>query len=114
MNALQSLIAPINVSPLKEQPTENIQMACGIYFRSVLLKEAGTVIPQHEHDHDHATYVASGSARLWVNASWKGDFKSGEAIEIKSGQRHLFMSLEPNTRLTCVHDLHSAALIKEA
>lgn len=103
-----------NVRPIKDQPTENIQLIGGIYFRSVLLKDEGTVIPQHSHKYDHATYVGNGSVRLWVNSKWKADFKAGEAIEIKAGQKHLFMSLEPNTRLTCVHDLNSAALIEEA
>lgn len=98
---------------LKDQPLENIQIVCGIYFRSILLEVPDLIVPQHSHGHDHATYVASGGTRVWVNGEYKGDFKAGEAIEIKADQKHLFMSLEPNTRLTCVHDLNSAALIEE-
>lgn len=98
---------------MKDHPLENIQIVCGIYFRSVLLEIAGIVIPQHSHGHDHATYVASGSVRAWVDGKYKGEYKAGDAIEIKAEQKHLFMSLEPNTRLTCVHDLNSAALIEE-
>jgi len=105
---------PTCIYPLKESPVENIEMVSGIYFRSILLEQPGTVIPQHSHGHDHATYIGSGKVRLWVNEEWKGDFEAGRAIEIKAGQKHLFQSLEPNTRLTCVHDLNSAALIKES
>lgn len=104
---------PAGTKELDEPIVENIQTVCGIYFRSVLLKEAGTVIPQHEHEYDHATYVGSGKVRLWVNNELKGEYSAGEAIEIKAKQKHLFLSLEPNTRLTCVHDLRSASLIKE-
>ncbi len=103
-----------NVVPIKDQPVENIKIVCGIYFRSILLKDAGLVVPQHSHGHDHATYVASGSVRAWVGNEFKGDFIAGDAIEIRADDKHTFMSLEPNTRLTCVHDLKSAALIKEA
>lgn len=80
----------------------------GLYFRSVLLKEGGTAIPQHVHDYDHATYVAAGSVRLWVNGEWKGDYGAGEAIKISAGHQHLFCSLQPNTRLCCVHHTDSA------
>lgn len=102
-----------NVKPIKEQPVEHIEVVCDIYFRTVFLEEAGTLIPQHAHSHDHATFVGSGKVRLWVNEVWKGDFVAGKAIEVKANESHVFMSLEPNTRLTCVHDLNSASLIKE-
>jgi hypothetical protein len=100
------------VQPTDKKTIEFIQEVCGIYFRSVLLEDSGTVIPQHTHSHDHATYVGSGKVRLWVDGKWLGDFPAGQAIGIEKDKFHLFQSLEPNTRLTCVHDLHSAALIK--
>ena len=109
--ALQHKIPKYEV--LEFQPTENIQIVCDIYFRSILLENSGMVVPQHSHGHDHATYVASGSVRAWVDGKFKKDYKAGDAIEIKALQEHIFMSLEPNTRLTCVHDLKSAALIEE-
>lgn len=99
---------------LDEQPVEFIEIVAGLYFRSVLLKLAGTIIPQHQHGHDHATYVGNGKVRLWVNKEWKGDYQAGQAIEIKAHQDHLFQALENDTRLTCVHNLKSAELIKEA
>lgn len=103
---------PTNTAPI-EPPPEFIETVCGIYFRSVFLKNKDTIIPQHVHYYDHATYVGSGSVRLWVNDKWEADYKAGSAIPIKAGQQHLFMSLEDNTRLTCVHDTQSAALLKE-
>jgi quercetin dioxygenase-like cupin family protein len=100
---------PKNLSPLREPVVEQIHHdVAGLYFRSVLLIEAGTVIPQHVHDHDHATYVGAGSVRLWVDREWKGDFVAGTPVEIPGGKQHLFMSLEANTRLCCVHHTDSA------
>ncbi len=104
---------PVAIRPLEEPVVENIQFIGNLYFRSVLLKEANTMIPQHDHAHDHATYIGSGKVRLWVNGKYQGDYEAGQAVEIKANQKHMFLSLEPNTRLTCVHDMNSAALIED-
>ncbi len=93
-------------------PTECIEEAAGLYFRSVLLVEQGTLISQHEHDHDHATLVCSGRARGWCDGMPLGDKGPGEAFEIKAGSAHAFQALEANTRLTCVHSIASAESVK--
>lgn len=98
--------------PLDEPIVEKIEEVCGIYFRSVLLKSAGTRIPQHVHDHDHATLVASGKAMGWADHVCLGEKEAGEAFEIKAGAEHVFMALEPNTRLVCVHNIESAESVK--
>jgi hypothetical protein len=91
---------------------ERIEEACGLYFRSVLIQDAGTVIPQHSHDHDHCTFVASGKARGWADGRPLGDKSAGEVFEIKAGAQHVFQALEPMTRLACVHDIASAESVK--
>lgn len=83
------------------KPAENIQIAAGIYFRSVVLTN-GEVIPQHVHAAEHATYVGAGAARLWIDGVWRQDLRAGEAAEIEAGREHLFQALEEGTRLTCV------------
>lgn len=104
---------PDVTTPLSEQPVERIEPdVAGLYFRSVLLEQAGTVIPQHEHDHDHATLVCSGKARVWVDGAYFGDYEAGRAIEIRAHCAHVFQALESNTRLCCVHDIESAESVK--
>lgn len=103
---------PEQLQVLADTPVESIDEVSGIYFRSVLLVKPGTYIPQHSHDHDHATLVAAGRARLWVDEQHQGDFEAGRAIEIRAGRKHLFLALEPNTRLVCVHDIASAESVK--
>lgn len=98
---------------LAEHPVERIEEVCGIYFRSVFLESAGLVIPQHKHDHDHATFVGSGKARVWVDGVWFGDYEAGSAVPIKAGREHVFQALEANTRLACVHDVASAESVKK-
>lgn len=97
---------------LEDQPVERIEIVGNLYFRSVLLKKRGTSIPQHSHDHDHATLVCSGAARVWIGGVYHGDFEAGHAVEIKAGRQHVFQALEANTRLCCVHDVASAESVK--
>lgn len=107
----------MNLSDLKvesyEPTVEFVDEVAGVYFRSVLLARAGMLIEQHVHDHDHATYIGSGSVRLYVNGKAQGEHKAGKAIEVKAGVHHAFLSLEGNTRLTCVHNVASATSLKE-
>jgi quercetin dioxygenase-like cupin family protein len=105
---------PKKVAEVNIPIAESIDEVAGIYFRSVFLPEEGTIIPQHTHTYDHATYVGSGSVRLWVDEQWAGDYIAGQAVRISANKKHLFQSLEPNTRLACIHDTNSAQLIKEA
>lgn len=87
---------------------ERIEEVCGLYFRSVFLEQEGTIIPQHVHDHDHATYIGAGAVRVWVDGELLGDFEAGMAVPVSSGKFHQFQSIAPNTRLACVHDVASA------
>lgn len=91
---------------------EFVEEVCGIYFRSILLPRAGMRVPQHSHDHDHATLVGAGTARLYVDGQPAGDFHAGRAVPIIAGKHHAFEALEPGTRLTCVHNVASALSIK--
>lgn len=92
---------------------ERIEEVCGLYFRTMLLTYANTTIPQHSHDHDHATLVCAGKVRVWIDGKHLGDYSAGMAIPIKAGAKHLFHSLEPMTRLSCVHDIASAEAVKQ-
>lgn len=91
---------------------EFVEEVAGIYFRSVLLPFAHMTIPQHIHPYDHATLIGSGRAALWVDDEFDGEYPAGTAVFLGANKKHLWESLEPNTRLTCVHDTTSANFIK--
>jgi quercetin dioxygenase-like cupin family protein len=99
-----------DMTPLRP-PVEFIEEVCGIYFRSIVL-EKGECVPQHSHDHDHATLCGSGKARLWVNGLWAQDIEAGHAVPILAAEHHIFQALEDGTRLVCVHDVVSAEAAK--
>lgn len=91
---------------------EWIEEVCGLYFRTVLLKHTGDRVPQHAHDHNHATFVGSGSVLAWADGEAMGYYGAGRAIPIRAGVQHEFEAQDDNTRLTCVHDIASAQSVK--
>lgn len=92
---------------------EFVDEVCGIYARSILIPHAGAKVPQHEHEYDHATFVGSGRVRLIADGKLIGDFQAGQLIEVKAKTQHLFVALEPNTRLACLHITDSAEKAKK-
>lgn len=100
---------PAEFEALEQQPVEKITQTKSGYYRSILLEKAGTCVPQHTHDYPHDTLVGSGRARGWVKTGgrwlWIGDKEAGDAFEIAEEKEHIFMALEPNTRLSCIHHL---------
>lgn len=103
---------PTPTHHLADLPLEQIVEAGGFYLRSYLLKESGTIIPQHVHDHDHVTLVGSGRVRGWQDGICIGERGPGEVFEIPAGTAHVFQSLEPYTLLCCVHNIDSALSVK--
>jgi quercetin dioxygenase-like cupin family protein len=93
---------------------EYIDEVCGLYFRSILLPVSGIKIPTHKHPYSHATVIGSGKVRLYVDGEVYGIYVAGQIIELKANKEHLWESMEPNTRLFCVHDTRSAEFIKKA
>lgn len=100
------------MSSSDEPLVEWVDEVAGLYFRSVLLLNEGQVVTQHTHDYDHATYIGNGSVRLFVEGNVVGDFPAGRAVKVSANQKHHFVALEPNTRLTCVHIVERAEAIK--
>lgn len=91
---------------LGDQPVEYIEEVGGIYFRAILLQNIGDAVPQHTHDYAHVTLIAAGKVRLWIEGAWVADIEAFKAIEIEAHRQHVFQALEPNTRLSCVHNLN--------
>ena len=80
--------------------TERIQIKGGFYFRSVELKK-NMKIPQHTHDHDHATYIGYGKVDLLIDGVYSATYETGDAVEIKGGKEHEFVTVE-DSLLACI------------
>lgn len=93
---------PTKSHELDPTPAEHFAEAAGFGFRSILLANEGDYVPQHVHPDTHATFVCSGSARMWIDGIHVGDKGAGEAFVAEAGRAHVFQALEPMTRLACV------------
>lgn len=82
-----------------------------VFVKQMVVRKAGTFIPQHSHCYDHTTMVATGRVALWINGEPAGNHNAPAAIIIRHGTKHLFETLEDNTTLYCIHNLsHSGAV----
>ncbi len=99
---------------ISDQAVEFIDVVAGIGFRVITL-DKDQLVPQHHHDeYEHAAFVGSGSARLWVNGEWIGDIQKGRAVPVRKGDEHLWQALENGTLIACITDAKSAdEMLKE-
>jgi quercetin dioxygenase-like cupin family protein len=88
-------------------PNVEFRTTDGIFIKQMAMKVAGTIVPQHAHCWDHTSLLARGSVNCWKDGVFDGKYDAPQMILIRAGVKHLFMSLEDNTILYCIHNLHS-------
>ena len=92
-------------APLPIQPVEtNITMCDGLFVKHAVFAK-DSYIPQHSHDAEHLSIVATGAVRVWQDGTLLGDYRAPAGIVIKARAKHLFRALEPDTAVLCVHRL---------
>jgi quercetin dioxygenase-like cupin family protein len=88
---------------LDEQPVQtDIHLCAGLFVKHCIFAE-GTYIPQHSHQDEHISIIATGAVRAWADERLIGDFKAPAGIVIKAHTKHMFLALEPLTTVLCVH-----------
>jgi quercetin dioxygenase-like cupin family protein len=80
--------------------------ADGVFIKQTVIKDSGTLLPQHSHVWDHTTLVAKGSVSCWKNGTFDRIYVAPSTIFIRAGVKHLFQTLEDDTILYCIHNLH--------
>lgn len=88
----------------ERQPVGDLTLYAGIYVKRWTVLDAGMVLPQHAHQHDHITYLVSGSIRVWRGDLLVGDHFAPGALKIPARQPHTFQALENNVVLLCIHN----------
>jgi len=86
-----------------ELPEVEFTIQDGIFIKQMHMHRAGIYVPQHSHKYAHASMLALGSVRCWKDGKLFGDFTAPTPIDIDSGVKHTFMSLEPDTIIYCIH-----------
>lgn len=102
-----------HVEPLVEQPpVVEFHTADGLFIKQMYVAKAGTLIPQHSHAWDHTSMLARGSVRVWVGGVIKGEHVAPTGIFIEAGVKHLFQTLEDETIVYCIHNLHGEDAVR--
>lgn len=79
----------------------------GVFIKQMVIPHRGTIVPQHAHTWDHTSFVAKGSVSCWRDGEFDKRYVAPAAIFIKASVKHLFQSLEDDTIIYCIHNLHS-------
>ena len=90
------------------QPPDDIEFHTvdGLFVKVMVLEKEGMIVPQHVHAYDHGSFVARGSVRVWAGEALPLDYKAPAMIHIAAGVKHTFFSLEDDTIVCCMHNLH--------
>jgi quercetin dioxygenase-like cupin family protein len=95
------------------QPDElEFHLADDVFIKSGFFADLGTRIPQHSHEYDHTSFIATGSVRVWCDDEYMGEHKSPCGIFIKKHAKHTFITTEPNTTLLCIHNISRNGMIE--
>jgi hypothetical protein len=93
----------VKLKKLDQQPiSTDIRICKGLFVKHCIFAE-GTYIPQHSHETEHLSVIATGAVRAWANDVLLGDFAAPAGIVIKARVPHLFLALRPMTTVLCIH-----------
>jgi quercetin dioxygenase-like cupin family protein len=87
-------------------------LADDIFIMSGSFKEVGTRIPQHSHEYDHTSFIATGAVEVWCDSQYLGEYKSPTGLLIKKNTKHTFMTTEENTTILCIHNISRNGMIE--
>lgn len=86
--------------------------ADGVFIKEMRIPKARTLVPQHSHAYDHTSMLARGSIRMWRDGAYCGEKVAPCGIFIAAGVKHSFLSLEDDTIIYCVHNLHGSEAVE--
>lgn len=110
---LGGVLYEFDCEPIEQPPDDvEIHIADDVFVKQMLIKRAGTLIPQHSHKYEHLSMLATGSVRVWKDDQLLGDFVAPTGIMIAAHAKHMFLSLEPDTIVYCIHNVTRADAIE--
>jgi quercetin dioxygenase-like cupin family protein len=82
----------------------DISIYAGIYVKTFVVPDRGTLVPQHSHHWPHISYLVSGVMRVWCGEQQLGDFAAPCAVRIAAHEKHSFLTLTDNVTILCIHN----------
>jgi quercetin dioxygenase-like cupin family protein len=92
----------------EHQPFSELTLYAGIYLRTWVVADRGTMLPQHAHVWDHISFVVSGVVRIWRGDELLGDFAGPHAVKIAAREKHRFLTLSDRVTIACIHAVGEA------
>jgi quercetin dioxygenase-like cupin family protein len=90
------------------QPTTEIAIYAGIYAKTWTVADAGSLLPQHAHQHPHLSIIVSGSVRVWRGDEDLGEFRAPAIVRIPAHTFHRFLTITDGVVIACVHAVGEA------
>jgi quercetin dioxygenase-like cupin family protein len=89
----------------EHQPEQvDIAIYAGVFVKTWSVRDAGTWLPQHAHEHPHLTLVMRGTVRAWRGEEMLGDYRAPGVVQIPANTPHNFLTLTPDVALACIHN----------
>jgi len=90
------------------QPTTDLCIYAGIFCKTHTIADAGTLLPQHAHQHPHLSIIIAGSVQVWRGEQDIGDYHAPATIKIPAHTLHKFLTLSDSVVIACVHAVGEA------
>ena len=105
------MILPSDFEESEQPDSVEFQLADGIFVKSGHFARAGRIVPQHAHEHDHSSFIATGGALAWSGDEFLGTFDAPCSIFIKAKVKHTFKTTKDNTLILCIHNVSRTGLV---
>lgn len=95
----------------QEAESFEFHLADDVFIKTGMFHKAHTIVPQHSHEHDHNTFIASGAIHAWCDGEFLGEFRAPSTLLIKRHAKHLFETLEDRTTILCIHNISRTGMV---
>lgn len=104
-------LSDIELEQSAQPDSVEFQLADGIFVKSGHFELAGRIVPQHAHEYDHSTFIATGGVLAWADSEFLGEFDAPCSIFIKAQTKHTFKTTKDNTLILCIHNVSRTGLV---
>jgi len=96
-----------------QQPIEmDWAMADGVAIKWTKVAKRGDILPQHAHDYDHTTFIATGSVKWTSEGGAQRLYYAPAAFTVEAHVKHMAEILEDGTTILCIHNVSRTGQIE--
>lgn len=89
----------------EHQPEQvELTLYAGIFCKLWMVRDRGTVLPQHAHEYPHISLIVAGKVHGWCGDDYLGVFEAPATIKIAERTLHRFETITNNVVIACIHN----------